>query len=51
MKIEFSCRFDNSKEGTFLAILSASWVDPAVVFRLMNVADYRLPTLGHMAPN
>jgi hypothetical protein len=46
MKSEFFGRFDNSKKETHLGILSTCWGDSVVAIRLMNNADYGLPTFG-----
>ena len=52
MNNNFSGWFDNSKNGEVSGQIEwTGGVDPVVALHLRNAADYRLPTLCHMAPN
>jgi hypothetical protein len=46
MKSDLSGWFDNLEKEDVTGHLSGCGGDPAVLLRLKNVADYRLPTFG-----
>jgi len=51
IKVIFLAGLTILKKVRCLGRLSGLGVDPVVAIHLWNAADYRLPTLDHMAPN